>query len=260
MRSRHLFAICFFSLQCLVLVQAQRPKSPEDPNPEPENPIPRPPAPPDDPSAPKANVPGALAVGHEQYPAPSTEKTDVGEIGKQLSELIDKIVSAFDFQTSTTTSTDRSGQSTTITATITNDHAFPTPALGCADAENYYYICSSSFANFTALPRTQQVGCLCNVYNDSDFNGVMNSCYSYLAPNNHPQTQYAVYATAVSSGTALCASTPSTPGTTAVPVPPPPTPSPTKSPNGAAASRVYGTAYYPVMLALGLMLLSCPLF
>ena len=253
MRSQYFLAICF-SFQCL-LVRAQRPKVQEDPIRDPAL-IPITPQNPVGADPPKANVPGALAVGREPYISPSTEKTDLSEIGKQLSELIDKIVSAFDYKTSTSTSTDNTGSSTTITATITDNHAFPTAASACADAGNYYDLCSSSFANFTTLPRTQQAGCLCNVYSDSNFNDLMNRCYSYLAPANQTQsqtqTQLASYATAVASGTALCASTQATTLTTAAPAPPPPTPTPTTS----AASRMVGQARCAVAFAFVVVSLS----
>ena len=138
-------------------------------------------------------------------------------------------------------------------------------------AQDAYSTCSAANSNFSALPKTQQAGCLCNAYGQIDFNGEMKSCYSY-AQN---RTQYRTYATAVASGTALCACDPnvimptdvygngnsnpckaSSPAatTTPAPNPAPAVATPTTQPPTGAASRLYGISVVTTLFVFAILM------
>ena len=147
----------------------------------------------------KADVPGAIAVGENSQPAAEADnEADIEEIGEQLKDLIEKIVDAIE------DAADSDSSATTTNAAVTRVRPLPASASSCSYALEAYSTCSSANANFSALPKTQQAGCLCNAYNEFDFNGNMEACYSF-AQN---RIQYRTYATAIASGTALCSCDP----------------------------------------------------
>ena len=147
----------------------------------------------------KADVPGAIAVGKNSQPATEADnEADIEEIGEKLKDLIEKIVDAIE------DAADSGSSATTTNATVTSVKPLPASASPCSYALEAYSTCSSVNANFSGLSKTQQAGCLCNAYNQFDFNGNMEHCYSF-AQN---RTQYQTYATAIASGTALCACDP----------------------------------------------------
>lgn len=231
------------SLQCVFVVLAQKGTNPDEI--QPKEPVPLPPdyhAPADEnpqDNSPKANAPGALAVGKDQYIAPADDETDIAEILEKLKDLVEKILDLVDNGVST---------STVTTATVTD--RFPTSASPCAEAANYYDLCSSSFANFTTLPATQQAGCLCNVYSDADFNSNMQGCYSFV----RTRTQFQSYTSAIANGTSLCAATyMALPAAITTPTPTA-TPSTTialatNTPSTGVRSQVYGCSANYVLLA-----------
>lgn len=203
------------------------------------------------PNSPKANVPGAIAEGKNPQPAASEDnEADIEEISEKLKDLIEKIVDVIKDVA------DSGSGATTTKAAVTSVRPLPASASPCSYALDAYSTCSSANTNFSALPKTQQAGCLCNAYGGFDFNDNMERCYSF-AQN---QTQYRTYATAVASGTALCACDPNVimptdiygdgnanpckptttaaaaTTTTATPTPAPVAASPTAT---GAASRVY---------------------
>ena len=148
----------------------------------------------------KANVPGAIAVGKNSQPATEEDnEADIEEIGEKLKDLIEKLGDVIK-----DVADSDSGATTTNAATVTISRALPASAYPCSYVLDAYSTCSSVNANFSALPKTQQAGCLCNAESGFDFNGNMEHCYSF-AQN---RTQYQTYATAVASGTALCACDP----------------------------------------------------
>lgn len=262
MRSYRLFTLVFW-LHCVFFSYAQRyrPESNGPPPDELPRPMEPPPAktPPQVPSVPKAQAPGAIAVGQEPYIAPKDEETDVAEIAEKLKDLIEDIIDLVDAITHTSTSVDDSGSRYLITTVPTKTgNAFPASASGCAEAYNYFDLCSRSYANFTALPATSQAGCLCNVYSGADFNGNMQSCYQYIAPQNHTKTQFQSYATAVANGTALCASTYaalSTPIPIASPAPSVASPTYLPSTGGVSSCFDRGSSVF-LMVALWVALVS----
>ena len=147
----------------------------------------------------KANVPGAIAVGQNPQPAAKEDnEADIEEIGEKLKDLIEKLEDVIKDVV------DSDNGATTTNAVVTSVRPLPTSAYPCSWALDAYSSCSSVNANFSALPKTQQAGCLCNAASGFDFNGNMKDCYNF-AQN---RTQYQTYATAVASGTALCACDP----------------------------------------------------
>ena len=146
----------------------------------------------------KANVPGAIAVGKNSQPAAEEDnEANIEEIGEKLKDLIEKLGDVIKDVAD-------SDSGATTTHAITTSRPLPASAYPCSYALSAYSKCSSVNANFSALPKTQQAGCLCNADNGFDFNDNMKHCYSF-AQN---RTQYQTYATAVASGTALCACDP----------------------------------------------------
>ena len=147
----------------------------------------------------KANVPGAIAVGQNSQPAAKEDnEADIEEIGEKLKDLIEKLEDVIK------DIADSDSGTTTTNAVVTSVKPLPASAYPCSWALGAYSTCSSVNANFSALPKTQQAGCLCNANSGFDFNGNMKDCYNF-AQN---RTQYQAYATAVASGTALCACDP----------------------------------------------------
>lgn len=223
----------------------------------------------DDPKPPKANVPGAIAVGKNSQPAAKEDnEANIEEIGEKLKDLIENIVDVI----KDVADSGSGGTTTKARAVITSTRPLPASASPCSYALEAYSTCSSANANFSALPKTQQAGCLCNAYGGFDFNGNMERCYSF-AQN---QTQYRTYATAVASGTALCACDPhvimptdiygdgnvnpckpttttaaAAVTTTATPTPAPAAASPTA--NGAA-SRIYGIRTAATLLGITILI------
>ena len=260
-KEQHIIMHCFrvfmlLLLQCVLIVHAQKGTTPEET--QPKEPVPLPPqyhAPADEtpqgPGLPKANAPGALAVGKNRYITPADEETDTAEILEKLKELVEKIVDLVDNGGSTSTlSNDNGSPIVTIVPTATIKNRFPTSASPCAEAANYYDLCSSSFANFTTLPATQQAGCLCNVYSDADFNSNMQGCYSYV----RTQTQYQSYTSAIANGTSLCAATyMALPAATTTPTPTATTSThialATNTPSTGARSQGYACGAYYILLA-----------
>ena len=144
----------------------------------------------------KANVPGAIAVGQNPQPAAEEDnEADIEEIGEALKDFIEKLGDVIK-----DVADSDNGTTTTYAAAVTSSRPLPASAYPCSYALSAYSKCSSVNANFSALPKTQQAGCLCNADSGFDFNGNMEDCYSF-AQN---RTQYQTYATAVASGTALC--------------------------------------------------------
>lgn len=208
------------------------------------------------------NVPGAIDTGKNPKPAAEEDNgADIEEIGEKLKDLIEKIVDVIK------DAVDSDGSTTTTTSV----RPLPAAAGPCSSALDAYSTCSAANSNFSALPKTQQAGCLCNAYQNFDFNGDMQSCYSY-AQN---RTQYQTYATAVASGTALCACDPdvvmptdiygngnanpcktSSPAATTTPAPSP-TPAvatPTTQPPTGAASRSYGISVAATLSVLAILM------
>ncbi|KAI4234338.1 MAG: hypothetical protein LQ352_008179 [Teloschistes flavicans] len=151
------------------------------------------------------NIPGALAVGKQPYLTHQDPDLDIGEIAKQLLELLDKILDALDDTTTSTVPRSGNTPATTITSTIS---AVPNPALrpqgaafGCGNAAGIHFSCSTSITNFAALPAATQAGCLCNAYSSADWNAELLGCYSYARTESGLQS----YASALASGTDLCA-------------------------------------------------------
>lgn len=216
----------------------------------------------DNPNPPKANVPGAIAVGKNSQPAAKEDnEADIEDIGEKLKDLIEKLVDVIK------DAADSGSGGTTTKAAVTSVRPLPASASPCSYALDAYTTCSSANPNFSALPKTQQAGCLCNAYGGFDFNGNMERCYSF-AQN---RTQYRTYATAVASGTALCACDPqvimptdiygdgnanpckptttaaAAATTTATPTPAPAAASPTAT---GAASRVYGISIAATLMGI----------
>ena len=106
---RFLRLYLLLSLQSVFVVLAQKGTNPDET--QPKEPIPLPPdyhAPADENSqdnSPKANAPGALAVGKDQYIAPADEETDIAEILEKLKDLVEKILDLVDNGVSTSTVT-----------------------------------------------------------------------------------------------------------------------------------------------------------
>ncbi|KAL8664145.1 MAG: hypothetical protein Q9202_003329 [Teloschistes flavicans] len=213
------------------------------------------------------NIPGALAVGKQPYLTHQDPDLDIGEIAKQLLELLHKILDALD---DTTTSTlRRSGNTpataaaaTTITSTIST---VPNPALrptgaafGCGNAAGIHFSCSTSITNFAALPAATQAGCLCNAYSSADWNAELLGCYSYARTEPGLQS----YASALASGTDLCATeyqalatpsaaaaTTSTSMTSSMSSTSTPAPGPTGSTTGGSGASVLSLGIYEGLAA-----------
>lgn len=234
-------SLLIFLLQCLLLTRAGIPH-PDVPDAEPEPPVPEPEpqSPAEQPGSPNGGtnnvhpggvpVPNAKPVGADPNAASDDEGIDIKEIGEKLKDLIDDISSIIDAvtpsSTSMSTSTDDSGNvyTTAIVAVTTQITSRPFPSLGagCTSAQSAYAACynptqsiisgASPTANFTALAPTQQASCLCNASPGIDFNAIMKSCYDWTNAQQNKtsndkslSSQFSSYASAIASGTALCA-------------------------------------------------------
>ena len=224
--------ILLLGLQCVPVVHAQRGGVHPDPEPDtPDSPPKSPPVTPGRPASPGGDggsigVAGAITEGKDPQVSSNDDEIDIEDIGEKINDLIEDISSLVEALTSTTTSTstDDSGSPfITISETIkTTQRAFPYAASGCTAAQAAYSTCSAaattatisgSTGNFTALPRKQQAGCLCNASPNIDFNQNMQDCYNWAhvqsgIPN---ATLFQSYASVIANATSLCAPDPCQP-------------------------------------------------
>ncbi len=139
-------------------------------------------------------VPGPPSKGQDPSPAPEDDDNiNFNDIVQKLNKLIVKILDDVG-------KSRRSTATTTPTATITPG-PLPTEARPCAYALKAYSSCSTAYTGtISASAAIVRADCLCNPERHFDFNGEMESCYSY-AQN---QTQYQSYASIIASATAVC--------------------------------------------------------
>ena len=281
MRSHCIFIFLLW-LQCFRLSYAAGPVHPDDPDspetvdPPPEEPGPSPNESPNSSGegsnggVPKANVPGAIAQGEAPEVSPEDNEIDIDEIAEKLKDLVEDISSLVDALTQTSTSTDSNGSPTTIAYPTITNALISGGAAFCTDAQSAYAVCSSANSNFSALPQTQQAGCLCNAQPMFDLNSNMKGCYSWAnGQNGTNATQFQSYASAIANATSLCAPCPATsiadlpgasnvevcPGPSPTSAPPPPTQPPTLGGAGGGG-LVEGSSCYLLLMAFWIALTS----
>ncbi len=144
-------------------------------------------------------TPGVVTGAQSENPglAPEADNIDFNDIVQKLNKLIVKILDDVG-------KSRRSTATSTPTATITPG-PLPTEAKPCASALSAYSSCSTAYHGTNSVAAANaRAECLCNPERHFDFNGEMESCYSYA----QERTQYQSYASVIASATAVCSGVP----------------------------------------------------